>query len=255
MDFSFAKHFINLVLPPRCVVTGDEVDVQGMLSSEAWARLNFISEPSCACCGVPFSFDLDMSEIDQGESPALCANCLTYPPLFEKAKAPLLYDDASRFLILGFKHGDQTQAVRAFLPWLKKAGESLFPETDIVVPVPLHRWRLLRRRYNQSALISSALAKMMDLPHDAESLIRQKHTPVQGHLSKKERAKNVKGVFAIRSGAQNIFAGKNVLLIDDVLTTGSTVNECSKTLLKAGAKKIFVLTVARVAGKGQARRN
>lgn len=248
-DFFIANKILNLILPPRCVVTGEEVEEQGMLSPKAWADLTFISEPYCSCCGVPFSFDLEATELSDGntDSTSYCANCLSDPPFFDKARSCILYDDGSRPLILGFKHGDQTHAVRAFLPWLKKAGVELLEHADVIMPVPLHPFRLLRRRYNQAAIIAVALSKAFNIPVDVETLCRKRATPVQGHLSKKDRIRNVDGAFVVEPRKIDAVQGKTILLIDDVLTTGATVNECARVLSKAGAKKTYVLTLARVA--------
>src|SRR5690554_5087129 len=142
---------VDAILPPRCLVTGDVVDRQGMVAPQVWRGLRFISEPLCKCCGFPFEFAV--------EGEALCANCLTRPPVFASARAPLVYDDVSREMILKFKHADQTHAVHAFLPWLRRAGAEMLERADVLVPVPLHRFRLLQRRYNQAALIAQALSK------------------------------------------------------------------------------------------------
>lgn len=230
---------IDAVLPPRCIVTGDIVPAQGMISPKAWACLDFIAEPCCKTCGFPFAFG-------EGSS-SDCAACLADPPPFQKARSAVQYNDASRKVILGFKHGDQMHAVTAFMPWLKRAANDMTDEANIIVPVPLHRRRLISRRYNQSAIIASAFGKENSLPVLLDALIRTRHTPSQGHLNAKDRTQNVRKAFAINPKHEHNIKGKNILLIDDVYTTGATVKECTETLLKAGAKSVNVLTVARVA--------
>ncbi len=161
------------------------------------------------------------------------------------ARASLVYNDNSRGLILSFKHGDKTHLIKAFVPWLQKAGEEILAQTDILMPVPLHRWRMIGRRYNQSALISTLLAKETGIKHYVDGLVRIRSTPSQGHLKAKEREKNVRKAFIVNARYATDVRGRAITLIDDVMTTGSTVRECTRTLLKAGAAKVFVLTLSR----------
>ncbi|PZQ46070.1 MAG: hypothetical protein DI551_05900 [Micavibrio aeruginosavorus] len=232
---------IDAVLPPRCPFTGRIVDLQGTVSAEAWKDLSFIDAPYCHNCGFPFEFVMTGSDAE-----ASCAGCLQEKPPFSRARAALAYNDASRSFILGFKHGDQLQYVVAMIPWLRRAGADLFGRADVIVPVPLHRWRLLRRRYNQAALIGKFLAKDRGMAFSPDALIRRKATPSQGHLNARQRQENVRSAFALHPKRGGEIAGKTVLLVDDVYTTGSTASECAKALLKGGAKEVFVLTVARV---------
>jgi ComF family protein len=178
----------------------------------------------------------------------LCAGCIIQPPVFAAARSAMLYDDASKRLVLGFKHGDRTHPARALAAWMQRAGAAFWPGADLIVPVPLHRWRLFRRRYNQAALLARALSDLAGTPLLPDALLRLRPTPAQGHLSRKERQANVAGAFAVNPHYKAALAGKTVVLIDDVLTTGATANECSEVLLKAGAKVVNVLTLARVKG-------
>lgn len=233
---------IDTVLPPRCVITGEPVEAQGMIAPAAWADLDFVAAPFCETCGFPFDF-----EVDNG---SLCATCLENPPDYETARAALKYNDASRGLILGFKHADKTHAVLAFTPWLKRTGADMLAQGHYIVPVPLHRWRLIARRYNQSALIAQALAKDTGIPVMLDALVRVRATQSQGHLKAKERFKNVKKAFDVNPRAVEKIKGKTIILVDDVYTTGATVGECTKVLLKHGAARVHVLTLARVARDG-----
>lgn len=237
--FYFVR-LIDAILPPRCAFTGNLVDSQGMIAPEAWAGLSFITAPNCHNCGIPFEFAPVAGESMQ------CAACLTDPPEFSCARAALTYDDASRGFILGFKHGDQTESVVTMVPWLKTAGADFWDRSDMIVPVPLHRWRLLRRRYNQAALMGRAMAKAMQKDFMADAMTRTRATPSQGHLKADERKKNVSKAFAVNPKRADIIRNKSIVLIDDVYTTGSTVRECAKVLLEGGAKQVFVLTLARV---------
>lgn len=232
---------LNSVLPPRCPFTGDVVDSAGTVSPAAWSELSFLSEPCCAACGFPFEFAMP-----SGAGDSLCAACLADRPEFSRARAALAYTDASRDLILGFKHGDRLESVTVMIPWLRQAGASLLDDADIIVPVPLHRWRLLARRYNQAAIIGAALARDRALAFCADALMRTRATPTQGHLNANERQKNVRRAFAAHPNRKTRISGQRVLLIDDVYTTGATVRECTKALLDGGAKDVSVLTLARV---------
>lgn len=234
---------VDAVLPPRCPISGEIVETQGMAAPAAWAGLNFITAPMCACCGAPFEFEA-------GEG-AQCVHCLDDRPPFEVARAALKYDDASRSVILGFKHGDKTHAAPAFIPWLKRAGAEILREADCLIPVPLHRWRLISRRYNQAALIAFALGKESGIEVLPQALIRTRPTPSQGHMKAKERMKNVRGAFAFDERFKDRIVGKNIVLVDDVYTTGATVRECAKVLIESGARKVHVLTLARIARAGQ----
>ena len=229
---------IDILLPPRCPVMGEIVDRQAMVSPGAWAGLNFIADPLCTHCGIPLDFSMDGEE--------KCTACFDYPPAFDSARAALKYNDVSRDLILGFKHGDKTHVVQSFTPWLEKAGKVMLASADYLIPVPLHRNRLVARRYNQAALIAQALSRSVDIPHLPLALRRMRATPSQGHMTNEERAKNVSGAFAVNPAYREDIKGKNIILIDDVYTTGATVQECTKVLRESGATQIHILTLARV---------
>jgi ComF family protein len=243
---ALVKHAANLaldtILPPRCVMSGQLVDSQGMIAPDIWAALDFIADPKCDTCGFPFDFD-----VSEG---SLCASCLDYPPSYDSARAAIKYDDASRSIILGFKHADKTHAAAAFTPWLKLAGNDILERADILIPVPLHRRRLIARRYNQAAIIAQYLSKETGVPAMLDALQRRRSTKPQGHMSASQRFKNVRSAFALNPEHLQSIEGKNVVLADDVYTTGATVNECTKVLKAAGAQEVHILTLARVARDG-----
>jgi len=237
---------LDFILPPRCVLTGEIVDEQGMIAPSAWAELNFIAPPYCSHCGVPFGFDVDegdeTDEEDDGQT--TCNDCLDNPPEYIKARAALIYDEASRNLILPFKHGDKTHYTKAFLPWLNNAGGQMIKGCDYMIPVPLHPLRLFQRRFNQAGLIAGALARHHKKPVLLGGLKRIKATEMQARLNAKARAKNVKRAFIVNSKHAEAIKGKKILLIDDVYTTGATIKECTKVLMKSGAAEVTVLTLA-----------
>ncbi|MGQ0528146.1 MAG: ComF family protein [Alphaproteobacteria bacterium] len=233
------KQTVDMILPPRCIVTGEIVGRQGMISGPAFAALDFIAPPYCSACGLPFAF------ATEGET--LCLGCLEDRPAYGSARSVLHYNDSSRGMILGFKHVDQTHAVSAFVPWMMRVGGEMIASADVIVPVPLHRWRLLSRRYNQAMILTAALSKATGVPNIPDLLARVRATPSQGHLRAGEREKNVAKAFALNGRYTAQVRGKNILLIDDVYTTGATVKECARVLLKSGAAKVNVLTLARAA--------
>ncbi len=184
-------------------------------------------------------------EFDHGAE-TLCAVCARERPVFGRARAVMRYNEHSRDLILGFKHADRTFAAPAFARWMVRAASGLIKDADLVVPVPLHRLRLWRRRYNQSALLTLIIAKLAGKPAVPDLLVRKRATPSQGRLSAPQRRANVRGAFAVRAQRRDLLADKRVLLVDDVMTTGATVSASARVLLRAGAAAVDVVTLARV---------
>jgi ComF family protein len=238
------RQAVDLILSPRCPVTGDIVDRPGMLSPAAWASLRFVSAPQCECCGIPFEILSDDGRAGGGD--LLCGPCLAEPKLFARARSCLVYDDNSRPLILAFKHGDKTHLSVTFAGWLQQAAEPLLGDIDMIVPVPLHRMRLLKRRYNQAGLLGYALSRRCGKPCVPDILMRTRNTEPQGHLSRSKRAENMHRAFSVNDSKSIRLNGQKILLVDDVYTTGATLNECVRVLLAAGAQRVDVLTLARV---------
>lgn len=234
----WVRAVVDAVLPPLCLSCGALVAEPGALCSSCWERVGFLGQPHCSACGHPF-------EVDVGEA-ALCGHCLAEAPQWRRARAVFRYDDASKPLVLRFKHGDRLEGAPSFARWMARAGAELVSEADVIVPVPLHRFRLLSRRYNQAALLALALGRLAGKAVEPDLLLRKRRTPVQGHMNREERRRNVKGAFVVRERKLPLIAGKTVLLIDDVLTTGATVGECARVLSKAGAAAVDVLTLGRV---------
>ena len=235
---SLARSALNAVLPARCMLCGATVAEGGALCGACWGEITFLGSPACACCGYPFEYEVPVE--------SLCAACTRRAPRFDRARAVFAYDDTSRALILSFKHADQTHQAPAFGQWLARAGAALIADTDLVVPVPLHRWRLFTRRYNQAALLAFALGREIQKPVAADHLQRHRRTRSQCHLSRTARIRNVEGAFAGREAWRERLNGMRILLVDDVQTTGATVEECARVLKRAGASEVDVLTLARV---------
>ncbi len=245
------RRALDLVLPPRCLGCGLLVEDQGALCSTCWSAMTFLADPLCRSCGLPFAYDPADSPTsgsggDSFVQDLACGACLAQPPPFERARAVMRYDDGSRPLLLGFKHGDRTEAAPTFAGWLARAGRELLAEAEIVAPVPLHWRRLFARRYNQSALLASALARHCGARDIPDLLQRRRATPSQGRLNRAERHRNVAGAFAVHPRRATELEGRRLLLVDDVMTTGATVSACSRAALKAGAAAVDVLVLARV---------
>ena len=226
----------DLLLPPRCLACGVTVSTPGAVCVECWRALRLISAPMCAACGFPFDYDLGAG--------VLCGECAGRAPPFGRARAVLRYDDASRDLVIAFKHRDRTDAAPTFGTWMARAGAELLDDADLLVPVPLHRMRLIRRRFNQSALLAHALAGRTGVACAPDALIRTRPTPSQGGLNRAQRLRNVQGAFKVRRAGD--MKDRRIVLVDDVLTTGATASACTRVLLRAGAASVDVLTLARV---------
>ncbi len=237
---------LDAVLPPLCLGCNEIVETPGALCAACWQHFSFIAPPYCARCATPFVEHI-------GEA-ALCGACTARPPRYRRARAALVYDERSRRLVLPFKHGDRTDIARACGGWMARAGAELLAEADLVAPVPLHWRRLFSRRYNQAQLLArivvgaappssrdSARARLVP-----DLLQRRRWTGSQGGLGGKERRDNVRHAFALNPRWAAALAGRSVLLVDDVLTTGATIDACTRVLQRGGARHVDVLTLARV---------
>lgn len=228
--------------PPMCAACDEPVQGSGGMCADCWDAVTFLGAPQCHACGVPFPFDPGTG--------ALCAACTRARPPYDRARAAFLYDDASRSMILAFKHADRTDLVPSLVTWLARPAAPLVRDADVVAPVPLHWGRLLRRRYNQSALLSNALARRTGVQAVPDLLIRKRRTGTQGRKSWSARKRNVQGAFRVRPRHVHALRDKRVLLVDDVMTTGATVEACAHALLRAGAGAVDVITIARVITSG-----
>ncbi|WP_371396158.1 ComF family protein [Fretibacter rubidus] len=226
---SIGGRVIDTILPPMGLFPGLDPQL-------GWADVTFIDDPCCAACGFPFEFDM-------GDD-ALCGRCTSKRPRYRSARSAFAYNDASRSVVLAFKHGGRTEALSMFARQMRRAGRDGLSKADVIIPVPLHYSRLTQRRYNQSAILAGAIAKLCRLPVDTHSLTRARATKTQGGLSYSGRRRNVRGAFRLSPKAS--VGGKTVVLIDDVFTTGATLEACTQCLYKGGAKSVHALTLARV---------
>ena len=237
---SLLQSILNFILPPRCAICGKTLDCDKGLCESCISQIEFLKSPLCYHCGHP------LNEITERPSKKiLCGKCLKAKnKLFRFSRSAYSYDDFSKKLILDFKFYDKTDIASLLAKMMYVAGKDIFAAgVDVIIPVPLHYTRFIRRRYNQSALLAKELGRLTGIKVEYNAVIKNKRTRPQVECSGSERLKNVKGAFAIKHSAS--LTGKRVLLVDDVLTTGSTLKECATTIKKAKPKSIDCLTVAR----------
>lgn len=230
------RRTVDTILPPQSLLTGSLE--AGTIESDMWGAVTFLDEPCCHICGFPFEFD-------EGAL-ALCGRCSIKKPVYDVCRAGFKYDDASRPLVLGFKHGGRTEGLKIFAAHMCRAGRTILEDADYLVPVPLHISRRVKRRYNQSALLASSLSKISTPSFDPDILMRNRATSTQGGRSASSRRRNVQGAFSVRQAAMARLKGSNIVLVDDVMTTGATLEACARALKRAGAAKVCALTLARV---------
>ncbi len=234
---SILQYTVDFLLPPRCLLCYERSLDPTSVCANCWKDLNFISDPLCMTCGIPFDYQM-------GESFS-CVTCLDFPPRFRKMRSAVIYNDASRQLIMNFKHGDMLQLVPLLSKWMFLAGQNIIHPNHLIIPVPLHKKRLLKRQYNQAALLANHIAKSAGIPKENEALVRIRYTESQGKKNHKERVKNIQSSIEVHPDFRTQLAGKHILLIDDVYTTGATIDECCKALHMAGVESIDVLAFAR----------
>lgn len=227
----------DLVFPPGCAACGLRIHANGGLCAACWSRVNFIERPYCEIMGSPFSHDLGKGIV----SP----EAIAHPPEFDRLRSVARFDDVVRDLVHALKYQDRLDLAPVMAGWMERAGQEFLVGCDAVVPVPLHRMRLLSRRYNQSAELARHLAAAGGKLYLPATLVRRKRTQQQVGLSAAARQDNVRGAFAVVTGREPDVAGRRIVLVDDVYTTGATVNAAARTLKRAGAADVTVLTFAR----------
>lgn len=229
---------VDLVYPPRCPSCGEGLASQDGLCTACWSELVIPGEPACTSCQRPFGAD--------GTSHgAVCAPCMADPPLHDGIAAGVLYNEASRKLVLAFKHGRRI----ALAPLLARVVAARLPQFDgrwLIVPVPLHRWRLWRRGFNQSALLACEIGRLRRQPVLVDALVRRKATPTLGGLGRAARARALSGAITVNRARQRDLAGAQVVLVDDVMTSGATTGACVRVLKRAGAERVVIACFARV---------
>lgn len=235
---AWASRAADIALPPLCLSCGRGTGAHGVLCGPCWGEIEFIERPYCPVSGVPFPYD-------PGDD-MVSAAALASPPPYTKARAVMRYSDASAKIVHRFKYSDRMEAGPVFARWMVRAGGDILGDADIVAPVPLHRSRFFSRRFNQSAELARHIARASDVPLAVDLLERVRATPPQVGLSGSARRRNVAGAFRLGKAARDLVQGRVVVIVDDVVTTGATVDACCRAVKAAGAREVRVLCLARV---------
>jgi ComF family protein len=234
-----ARTALDLIYPPACLVCRAATGDLGTLCPGCWAKMRFIERPYCERLGIPFAQDLGAGLL----SPEAIAD----PPVYHRARAVARFDDGPvRALVHLLKYGDRTEMAKPLGRWMARAGVELLETADLIVPIPLHRLRLAARRFNQAAALAQSISSACGVPTDFLALERVKPTPPQVGLSRLQRAGNVQGAFRVPDEARIRVSGRQIVLVDDVLTSGATTNAAARALLRGGAAAVDVLVFARV---------
>jgi ComF family protein len=228
---------IDVALPQLCASCREPVGGDGLCPA-CWSKLAFIAPPYCERLGIPFAYDPGPG--------VLSMEAIADPPAYQRARAAVRFDDVARALVHALKYGDRLDLAPMMGRWMATAGRPLTAEADAIVPVPLHWRRQWARRFNQAALLSEVISDASGVPVAHGALKRVKATPQQVGLSQSERALNVQGAFRVDPAGKAAVAGRRLILVDDVVTTGATVDACARALLRAGAAQVDVLAFARV---------
>jgi ComF family protein len=232
-----ARLALDIALPTLCVSCREPVSGEGVCAT-CWAKLSFIAPPYCPRLGIPFVYDPGPD--------LLSMEAIANPPAYARARAAVRYDDVARTLVHALKYQDRTDLAPAMGRWMARAGRELLTDADALVPVPLHWQRGWSRRYNQSGALARAIERQSGVKLVSEALRRVRPTQQQIGLSRSQRATNVQGAFKVAPDRQSLIQGRRVILIDDVLTSGATVDACARALLRAKAETVDVLVFARV---------
>jgi len=230
------RPILDFALPPRCAGCGAVTDAPHRFCLACWSALSFLGEPCCARCALPFAFG-EGAEI-------LCGRCLAEPPAYDRLRAAVAYGDIARTVALKLKYGGRPGVAETMARFMERHLDG--SDAPILAPVPLHRWRIWRRGYNQAALIAGAIARRAGLETRLDLLERVKSTPVLRGMNPRERKQAVRGAFRINRKHKDSLDGKAVVLVDDVHTSGATANACARILKRAGAARVDVLCWARV---------
>ena len=226
----------DIVYPPTCPGCGVTTGTHAGFCPVCWSGIRFIERPYCEVLGLPFSYDPGAG--------MLCAQAIADPPVFDRLRAVALHEGAARSLVHSLKYRDRTDLAAMMAGWMARAGKPYLSECQGVIPLPLHRTRLMQRKFNQAAELSRHLALLSDRPLLPSTLIRIKRTSRQVGLSARAREDNVRAAFAVAPGREADVWGKRLVLVDDVYTTGATVSSATRALKKAGAAEVTVLTFA-----------
>ena len=229
---------LTAIYPPRCLACGDMVDSDFGLCGTCWGRTPFVGRTCCDMCSVPLP--------GQALGDVLhCDDCMRWPKPWAQGRAALVYDGITRKLVLGFKHGDRQEVAKPAARWMLNAARDLLEENVLIAPVPLHWMRLAKRRYNQSALLARALSDLTGHDWCPDLLVRRRYTPSLDGKSREARQGILADAIAINPRRRHRIAGRSVLMVDDVLTTGATLGVCAEACRAAGATRVCISVLAR----------
>ena len=227
---------LDVIYPPRCLTCTEPTEQGASLCAACWADTTFITGAICDVCGTPL--------LGETDGKIKCDSCITHQPVWDTGRAAVIYAGGGRRAVLSLKHGDRLDMARPLAEWMARSGGELLVHADVIVPVPLHWRRLFKRKFNQSAELAQHLSSISGIRCIPDLLVRDKFTSSQDGLTRDERHENQRGVFSVHKRRT---VPKNILLIDDVMTTGATLSACAATLRVAGAERIDALVLARVA--------
>lgn len=230
------RQAVDFALPPRCPGCGLIVEDPHRFCLDCWQELTFLGEPCCTRCGLPFEHD--------GGGEVECGGCIAEPPAFDRLRAAVAYGEIARKVALKLKYSGRPAVAETLAAFMHR--HLMLSPDALLVPVPLHRWRIWKRGYNQSALIASALSRRSGIPAELDLIERVKATPPLKGLGRRERALAVRGAFRMSGAAKERVKGRTVILVDDVFTSGATANACAKVLKRGGAVEVNILCWARV---------
>ena len=233
-----ASAAVEVLTPPLCVACQGRLGSADSLCAACWSRVGFVRSPMCDRLGIPLPY--------ASGTPAISAAALADPPPWDRARAVAGFGPVMQGLVHGLKYGDQHHGRRLMGRWLAQAGADLLGDADLIVPVPLHRWRLLTRRFNQAAMLADEVSRLTGVPARMHLLQRTRRTPPQVGRTRDQRRRNVQGAFRVRAGAGGEVEGRRIVIVDDVMTTGATLGACARALKRAGAERVDVLVLALV---------
>ncbi len=237
-----ARALSSLIVPAVCLACHARVAMHDAVCANCWREIAFIRPPLCDRLGLPMPFG--------GNGPLVSAAAAADPPVYGKARAVAAFDPVMRRLVHRMKYSDRHDARRLFGRWLADAGRDLLEDAHLLVPVPLSRWRLIRRQFNQAAILAHEVSALTGVRADSLALLKTRTTPPQVGLNRSERRRNVRAAFAVPGRKRSAIEGRNIIVIDDVITTGATVEAATRALLAAGAARVDVLALALVTTPG-----
>ena len=230
------KFLLNLLFPNKCIICESYVS-ENKICGKCWGNCSFITKPYCYICSHPFAYENDNESI--------CGACIVTKPKYDKAISVFKYDNYSKKLIHKFKYQDQLHILDYFIGLMLNMGKEVIEQADVIIPVAMHKYKLLKRGYNQAALLAMRIAFKKKIKYLPQAILKTNNAQAQAGLKKDERLKNIKNTFELNPKFKEELKGKKILLIDDVITTGATISECCKILRSAKPAKIFVLTLAK----------